>query len=294
MAENDVLACVVSAMRTKLKQRIVTGLLLAGSVIAAVTLLPLPALAVLFGLVVVIGTHEWSTLAGYRNWPLRVLYSLVAVLTMLMLYVYCEFGSTPPVAKLQPLFGLACLWWAIALLWIKAYPASGPLWGSKPMLGLMGLLVLLPPWLASLFLLSYEQGKLMLLGMVVLVAVADIGAYFSGRRFGRTKLAPRVSPGKSWEGVFGGLIACTLLAVAAHTGLGLEQPSLQAAIAIAMFGASASVVGDLLESMVKRHRGVKDSGTLLPGHGGVLDRIDGITAAGPVVALGIILAGWSP
>jgi len=132
------------------------------------------------------------------------------------------------------------------------------------------------------------------LAMVVLVAIADIGAYFSGRRFGRTKLAPRVSPGKSWEGVVGGLCACTVLAVSAHVLLRLEQPSLQAMIAIALAGAAASVVGDLLESMVKRQRGVKDSGTLLPGHGGVLDRIDGITAAGPVVALGLILAGWSP
>ncbi|MEM0954711.1 MAG: phosphatidate cytidylyltransferase [Pseudomonadota bacterium] len=281
-------------MRTKLKQRIVTGLLLAGSVIAAVTLLPLPALALLFGLVVVVGTHEWSSLAGFSSLPLRFGYSAFAIAAMSGLYVYCEFGSTPPVQKLQPLFGVACLWWSIALLWIKAYPASGPLWAGRPMLGLMGLLVLLPPWLASLFLLSYEQGKLMLLAMVVLVAVADIGAYFSGRRFGRTKLAPRVSPGKSWEGVVGGLCACTVLAIAAHTLLGLERPSLQAVIAIALFGASASVVGDLLESMVKRHRGVKDSGTILPGHGGILDRIDGITAAGPVVALGVILAGWSP
>jgi phosphatidate cytidylyltransferase len=103
-----------------------------------------------------------------------------------------------------------------------------------------------------------------------------------------------VSPGKSWEGVAGGQLACICLAALAHWSLGLDRVSLVGIVSIAVAGAAASVVGDLLESMVKRHRGVKDSGTLLPGHGGFLDRIDGITAAAPVVSLGLILAEWLP
>ncbi len=281
-------------MQRNLEQRIVTGVALAGGVIAAVALLPLPALAALFGAVVAISAWEWTRLAGFGQPAIRVVYVAVTVAAMASLYVYCDLGGTPRIDNLQPLFGLACLWWAIALLWIKGYPASGALWATPWMLTLMGWLVLLPAWLAAVFLLTYEYGQLMLLAMVILVAAADIGAYFSGRKFGRTKLALSVSPGKTWEGVIGGQLAVIALAVGAHMALELERISLAAAIAIAVTGAAASVVGDLQESMVKRHRGVKDSGTLLPGHGGFLDRIDGITAAAPVLALGLILAGWVP
>ncbi|MEE4190982.1 MAG: phosphatidate cytidylyltransferase [Halieaceae bacterium] len=281
-------------MRHKLKQRIATGLALAGSLIAAVVLLPLPGLALVFALVVAIASWEWSRLAGFQSLVLRIGFVVLALAAMAAMYVYADLAGTPQLERLQPVLGLACLWWAIALLWIKSYPMSGALWGTRPMLALMGLLVLVPAWLSAVFLLSYDSGKLMLLAMVILVAGADIGAYFSGRQWGKTKLAPTVSPGKSWEGVVGGQVTCICLAIAAHSLLGLERIGLPAVIAIAVSGAAASVVGDLLESMVKRHRGVKDSGTLLPGHGGFLDRIDGITAAAPVVALGLILAGWTP
>ncbi len=281
-------------MRHKLKQRIATGLALAGSLVAAVVLLPQPGLAVVFALVVGIASWEWTRLAGFQALALRIGFVLLTLASLAALYVYIDLAGTPQLERLQPVLGLACLWWAIALLWIKTYPMSGALWATGPMLGLMGLLVLVPAWLAAVFLLSYEEGKLMLLAMVILVAGADIGAYFSGRQFGRTRLAPEVSPGKTWEGVVGGQLTCICLAVAAHSLLDLERVGLAGVISIAVCGAAASVVGDLLESMVKRHRGVKDSGTLLPGHGGFLDRIDGITAAAPVVALGLILAGWVP
>jgi phosphatidate cytidylyltransferase len=122
---------------------------------------------------------------------------------------------------------------------------------------------------------------------VLLVAAADIGAYFAGRRFGRRKLAPTVSPGKSWEGVVGGLAAVSLLAAIFAL---LRDVSLVLVLALALPAALASVVGDLLESMLKRFRGIKDSGSILPGHGGVLDRIDGLVAAVPVFTLAIIIA----
>ncbi len=277
-----------------LKQRIITAVILAAMLISAVLLLPLPALALLFAGVVLIGAWEWSALATYTALWSRFLYLAVFAAIMLGLYVYCGLGTTPVLANLQPWLGLACLWWAIALLWIKAYPASAALWGNPVMLSIIGVLVLVPAWLSVVYLLHYEYGSLMLLAMIILVACADIGAYFAGRQWGRRKLAREVSPSKSWEGFWGGMLACLLLALA--VGLGLDPPHLQlpGLIAIAIGSALASVVGDLLESMVKRHRGVKDSGTLLPGHGGFLDRIDGITAAAPVFSLGLILAGWHP
>ena len=160
------------------------------------------------------------------------------------------------------------------------------------MLAVMGALVLAPAGLAVVYLLSYDSGGLLLLFLVILVAAADIGAYFAGHRWGRRKLSPEVSPGKTWEGFLGGMASCTLLAVLTYLFVTADRLSLPATLAIVLCAALASVLGDLMESMVKRHRGVKDSGVLLPGHGGFLDRIDGHTAAAPVFALGLILAGW--
>ena len=277
-----------------LKQRIITGVILAASLIAAVLLLPLAPLATVLGAVVIIAAWEWSALAGFQALWARLVYTAASCLGMFALYQYCQLGAAPVLEHVQPFLGLACLWWAIALLWVRGFPASAALWGGKAMLSLMGMLVLLPPWLSVVYLLNYDQGRLLLLAMIVVVAAADIGAYFAGRRWGKRKLAVDVSPGKSWEGFWGGLVACTVLAGIAAYAIQPAQLSVVALFAIVIFTALASVLGDLVESMVKRHRGVKDSGVLLPGHGGFCDRIDGITAAAPVFALGLILAGWLP
>jgi phosphatidate cytidylyltransferase len=158
----------------------------------------------------------------------------------------------------------------------------------------MGILILVPAWIAAVYLLSFPPGGLLLVVMVVVVAAADIGAYFTGRRFGKHKLAVLVSPAKTWEGLWGCLTACILLSVllwfllpqrAVHIGLA-------SVMAVTVTTALASVVGDLTVSMVKRESGVKDSGSLLPGHGGVLDRLDSLCAAAPVLALGLLLVGW--
>jgi phosphatidate cytidylyltransferase len=281
-------------MNSGLKKRIITGVVLALSVIAAVSWLPLAPLAMLLGAVVAIAAWEWSRLMGLTVIWGRLLCPLVAVLGMLALYLYCDLGGEPQLERVQPLLGLACLWWAIALLWVRGFPASANLWGNGVMLSLIGLLVLLPPWLSVVYLLNYDNGRLILLAMVVVVAGADIGAYFAGKAWGRRKLAIAVSPGKSWEGFWGGQAACLGLALLAGLLVGVPRLSLPGLIAIVACTALASVLGDLVESMVKRHRGVKDSGILLPGHGGFLDRIDGITAAAPVFALGLVLAGWVP
>jgi phosphatidate cytidylyltransferase len=139
---------------------------------------------------------------------------------------------------------------------------------------------------------QWPEANGLILAVMVLVWVADIGAYFSGRRFGKNKLAPQVSPGKSWEGVYGGLAASLLVTLV----VGLSRDWSGSALLIALAGAAVvvliSVVGDLTESMFKRQAGLKDSSNLLPGHGGVLDRIDSLTAAIPVFAVLLWLAGW--
>lgn len=139
---------------------------------------------------------------------------------------------------------------------------------------------------------QWPMGNWLIVAVMVLVWVADIGAYFSGRRFGRRKLAPEVSPGKSWEGLFGGLVASLLVTV----GVGLYRDWAPRELVLALLGAAVvvliSVIGDLTESMFKRNAGIKDSSQLLPGHGGVMDRIDSLTAAVPVFAVLLWLAGW--
>jgi phosphatidate cytidylyltransferase len=277
-----------------LRQRIITALVLAAGLLSALIYLPLPPLAAVLGGVVAIAAWEWSALIGLKAVWSRGLYALLCIGGMWLLWDHCELGGEALLVHVQPVLGLACLWWAIALLWVKGFPGSAVIWGNTVMLSLMGLLVLLPPWLAVVYLLGYDNGRLLLLAMVVVVAFADIGAYFTGKRWGRRKLAYEVSPGKSWEGFWGGMCVCMGLALVAGLLLDLPELSVPGMVAIVACTALASVLGDLLESMVKRHRGVKDSGVLLPGHGGFLDRIDGITAGAPVFALGLILAGWQP
>src|SRR5690606_17335644 len=130
----------------------------------------------------------------------------------------------------------------------------------------------------------HEHGPAVMLFLLLLVVAADVGAYFAGRRFGRNKLAPRVSPGKTWEGVIGGLLGAALIALAGGAWFGVP---LVPFVALCVVAVLASIVGDLTESLFKRHAGVKDSGTLLPGHGGVLDRVDSVTAAAPVFLIGL-------
>ena len=154
----------------------------------------------------------------------------------------------------------------------------------------MGLLVLVPTAVACIYIRIQPQGAWLILMVVAVVACADIGAYFSGRAFGKHKLAPAVSPGKSWEGFWGGLGCSMLLAlVVAHATNGDNWWIL---LALVIPTSLASVLGDLVESMIKRHRGLKDSSHILPGHGGLMDRLDSLTAAAPVFALGLMLSGW--
>jgi phosphatidate cytidylyltransferase len=262
--------------------------------LSAVAFLSQAWLALLFGVLVCLGGWEWSRLCGWESVPARGLYVLALAMLMGFLYHYCQLGGTPPREQVQPFLGLACLWWSLALLWVKGYPGSAVFWRTRAMRNLMGLLVLAPAWMAAVYLVSLPRGGGLIVVMVLIVATADIGAYFSGKTWGRHKLAEVVSPKKTWEGFWGGLAACVVLALLLWSQLPNQQAhvSLAAVLVVALATALASVVGDLTVSMVKREAGVKDSGSLLPGHGGVLDRLDSLCGAAPVFALGLLLAGW--
>lgn len=277
-----------------LKQRVITAVIMACLFLAGIAFLPLPWLALIFAVLICLGAWEWSRLSGWSSPLARGTYVLVLAVILGGLYNYCQLGGSAPRELVQPFLGLGCLWWSLALLWVKSYPASAVLWKTVAMRSLMGVLVLAPAWLAAVFLLSYPRGGGLMVIMVLVVAAADIGAYFSGRAWGRHKLAEVVSPAKTWEGFWGGMVGCAALAVLLWSQLPSQAAhiSLAAVLTVILATALSSVVGDLTVSMVKRQSGFKDSGSLLPGHGGVLDRLDSLSAAAPVFALGLLLAGW--
>jgi phosphatidate cytidylyltransferase len=277
-----------------LRQRVITGVILALSFLAAVFFLHLEALALIFGAVAAAGAWEWSGLSGIKTFPARVAYTLIYIIVLVTTWLVFSIGEAPAPDVFRPWLGIACFFWSVVMLMVESYPGTAKIWRSRVSRAVFGLFILATTWLATIFLLTLPGGTLLLVLLVLAVALADIGAYFSGRRWGRHKLAIRVSPGKTWEGFWGGVasvLALTFL-VAYILPKHMAHLSFVTLVLVGLAVAGASVLGDLTVSMVKRESGVKDSGTLLPGHGGLLDRIDGLCAAAPVFALGLLLAGY--
>ncbi|SEO90201.1 phosphatidate cytidylyltransferase [Pseudomonas sp. NFACC39-1] len=260
-----------------LKQRIITALILLPIALGGFFLLEGASFALFIGLVVTLGAWEWARLAGFPAQSARVAYA-VAVAAMLFV-MYLVPGLAPWV------LGASVLWWATATFLVLTYPQTTHHWAGAAAKLVIGLLILLPAWQGLIWIKQGSLGNWQIMAVMVLVWGADVGAYFSGRAFGKRKLAPKVSPGKSWEGVYGGLALS--LVITAVVGVVREWSAGQ--LLMGLFGAAlivfVSVVGDLTESMFKRQSGIKDSSNLLPGHGGVLDRIDSLTAAIPIFAV---------
>ncbi len=271
-----------------LRQRVTTAIVLAALFLSLLLLSPWYIFILFVGLVMCMSAWEWAGLAGWQGRPARLIYLVITVALGLAVAWFLVWTGDYDSVRAGLL--VACGWWALALLWVQGYPASAVLWGKPLTRGIMGWLVLLPAWGGLVFLRSEPSGALLILLVVMIVACADIGAYFFGRTFGRRKLAPVVSPGKSWEGVFGGLITASAVALLLNAFWGHGE--WLRILAIVIPTVLVSVLGDLFESMIKRYCGVKDSGQVLPGHGGVLDRVDGLAAAVPVFALALILTGW--
>ena len=269
-----------------LRQRVVTAVVLASCFLATLFGLSSTLFALVIGLALGVGGWEWSSLAGFTSRSARLAYTAALLFCLVLIAYWIDFDESSLFsARVHSTLLWACGWWALALLWVQSYPSSALLWGRRWLCALIGFAVLVPMWVAMATLVHAPEGPWLVLGVVALVALADIGAFFSGRAFGRRKLAVQVSPGKTWEGVVGGLGAVALgVTLFAYSQLN-ELSQFWAWLLLAGVTGLASVLGDLLESMIKRHRGVKDSGTILPGHGGILDRVDGLTAALPVFTL---------
>ncbi|WP_211825636.1 phosphatidate cytidylyltransferase [Kistimonas asteriae] len=263
-----------------LKQRIITALALLPVALGGVFLLPLTPFSVFIAVVIALAAWEWAGLAGFTNQLVRVGY---AALTGGMIFLLS-------LASAGFLLGAGLTWWLMALMLVISYPDSRVVWQNRIIRLLMGWLVLLPAWGGLVYLKGQPQGNLLILYVFLLVWAADVGAYFAGRAFGQRKLAPSLSPGKTWEGVFGGLLMTSLIALLVGWYQQLNLFECLGLVAITLVVTMVSVLGDLLESMFKREAGLKDSSQLLPGHGGVMDRIDSLTAAIPVFAVFWFLA----
>lgn len=268
-----------------LKQRIITAIWLIPLALLGFFALSGWYFAAFIGLVLTLGAWEWAQLAGLRCQLQRWLFALVTGALFALLLAMPQVWLA--------LLWLAFAWWLAATLMVFTFPASvrswGGLWGQL----LIGWVILLPAGLGLLVLKGMQQGNALILSIMLMVWAADIGAYFSGRAFGKRKLAPRVSPGKSWAGLYGGLLASVLIAAACALYFSLPAATFAGYVLAAAIIVLFSVIGDLTESMFKRHAGIKDSSNLLPGHGGIMDRIDSLAAALPLYALYLLHAGWS-
>jgi phosphatidate cytidylyltransferase len=254
-----------------LKTRVITALLLVAGFLAVLFLLPPRAAGLVFALVAALAGWEWAGLmqASAKG---RVIFGV-------LVFGLCLLFWTSPNEGFPLLWGLAALFWlAFAPIWMK--------WQWSAACATLGLVILLPTWAALVAL--HGRSPLLLLAVMALVWVADIAAYFTGRAFGKHKLAPTISPGKTWEGVVGAAIGVLLYGMVVAPLLPELRNIDRVVLAACLLLLTAlSVIGDLFESMAKRQAGMKDSSQLLPGHGGILDRIDSQTSTLPLVALGL-------
>jgi phosphatidate cytidylyltransferase len=265
-----------------MKQRILTGLILTVIAVVFTLLASGPLFAGLLAAVWLLAYWEWTRLIGMPNLATRFL--AVTVNALLIVGLWSVRGESIWWAAITA----GVLWWLLSLLWMRHFSfAASPTLGNRLIKLAAGSLALLPAWTALVEIHEHSRlGPLWTLFALALVWAADSFAYFAGSRFGRNKLAPRISPGKTREGVWGALIGSGLVAALGGWWLGERDWGLALLIALGLLSVIYSVIGDLFESLMKRQANVKDSGALFPGHGGLLDRLDGVFAAIPVFAAG--------
>ena len=262
--------------------RILSAIVMVILFVCAVFVLEKSSFILAMGGVVLLAGWEWARLSGFKSPLARLSFAVIVGVFCFLIY---DQNAQKTILYIAPLL------WLAALYWVVSYP-SLKLWQYKVARLLFGLLVLTTTWSSLAVLKEAHNFVAWVLLLMGLIWGADSGAYFSGKAFGKNKLAPHVSPGKSWEGVIGGLV---------FTQIGLAVYSCLVAFSITQWGTLAfiglitvavSVLGDLTESLFKRHESLKDSSRLIPGHGGVMDRVDSLTAAAPIFVLLLSVFGW--
>jgi len=267
-----------------LKQRLLTALVL-GSVFIAIIITGSQLLfSLLLGLFVMLAAWEWAGLSGAVNQFYRMGYVILTIALLCLIFFITDESLSHGVY----IFGT--LWWCLASVMVFFYQIGRPVIPKNNLLKhLFGIFVLVPPSLGLIYLYGSVNGPQLVLLLFILIWTVDSAAYFCGRKWGKRKLADRISPGKSQEGLLASLIAAAIMAlVYIESGL-ISVTNITGLLILFIITAGFSAIGDLFESMYKRNANLKDSSQLLPGHGGVLDRIDSLTAAAPVYALGLWL-----
>jgi len=256
-----------------LKTRVLTSLVLLVIFLAAVFLLPDVYWAFLMLAAIVLAFYEWGVMAAMsRHW--RYLYSAAPLLVGSLIILADDIGmpTLQPQVVFYAILAATIFWLVLSPVWLTTRMVV-----RQPVfLALIGIIILFPTWIALVSMRGISPWLLLL--VMATVWIADIAAYFAGKRFGKHKLAPQISPGKTWEGVFGAWAAIIVYGLLICASLSLSYWLIVGLLGITVL----SIMGDLLESLIKRQAGVKDSGNMLPGHGGLLDRIDGLTSSMPI------------
>ena len=267
--------------QTSLGQRIMTALILVPLVLYGIFYLSNDVFSCIIGLIMLMGAWGW---AAFFGWESRVKRSS---------FVAMVAGSIVLVAQLSAyvIYIFSVIWWFIALLAVMGYPNNRQHWAKTSSIAVIGAITLSLAWFALTDLQSTEHGSRLVFFVMCVIWGADTGAYFAGRRWGKRKLAPAVSPGKSIAGLVGGLVVTLCFTGLVLKALDLASIDKAYYLLLILITVLASVIGDLFESMLKRNVNLKDSGQLLPGHGGVLDRIDSLTAAVPIFSAGLYFNG---
>ena len=277
-----------------LKERVLSAIVLIAIVLAALLWFSPFYFALALGVVVTLGIWEWTQFMHFKQAFWR--YAVTGLSgAFLFLWIFDERGFLNAGRVFEqfaePLLLASVLWWGVALFFVTTFPKSSKVWGKHAVLQFPFAFLTLVPFLIGVLRLRLDgyvanpyHGLLLLLYVFVLVWAADSGAYFAGRKFGKHKLAPKVSPGKSWQGAIGGLLTAVAFSAIFIYFAGKELTAnieIPAFIGLSLATVAVSILGDLTESMFKREAGIKDSSQLIPGHGGILDRIDSLTAAVP-------------
>jgi phosphatidate cytidylyltransferase len=261
-----------------IRDRVISAILIVALLLVTVLWLPAPWSVAVLSVVLLAAGWEWSGFVSAQHYLPRMLF---VAATVALCALWWLASRSPGGLRLLLWAAFAC--WCLATAWVFVSPGRA----GRAVVAASGLLALSFAWVAlARMRIDWEHGRFVVLYALLIVWLADSGAYFAGRTWGARKLAPAVSPGKTWAGFWGGLAVCALLALV--TALALRLPPVSLLVVTVVVGLF-SVVGDLTESLCKRYAGVKDSGSLIPGHGGVLDRFDSLLAAAPLLMLGLEL-----
>jgi phosphatidate cytidylyltransferase len=273
-----------------LKQRLITASVLIPFLICGIFLFPNHYFAIMLALFVVLAGWEWAGFMNQSTVRMRATFAIIVAASLAAIWAYISLESSAWLI----IPSISIIWWLFAIVLVLSYPNLISYWSSFGAHFSLGLLMLTSTWLSVVGLQHYgDQGPYLVFYLLTLISIADTGAYFGGKQWGKHKLAPEVSPGKTWEGVFSALFVSAVFAGIGAAYFSFTGNQWLTFIVLSLVTVVFSILGDLNESMFKRHAGLKDSGRILPGHGGIMDRMDGLTAAAPVFVVGLWLGGFN-